>query len=973
MIGIAVSAQDQVGSIRGLVLDKEFDAPLAGVQVLAVETGQRTRTSEQGNFVLGQVAAGRYTLVFAKDGYARLVRSDVVVGAGRVTEVNAVMTGDFTEMEEFVVQDALQLTAGSEQALLQLRLEGPALMDSISADLMSRAGTSDAASALRLVAGASVQDGKSAVIRGLPDRYVSSQMNGVRLPSADEDKRAVELDQFPGAVIESIQVSKTFTPDQQGDASGGAVDVRLKGIPSEPFFVSIKGEASHNTQVTGRADFLTYEGGGVSHWGKDDGARRIQYDNIGTNWEGAVGVSEGQAPVDYKWSGSMGGRHELMPGLRIGGFASFFYERDSSFHDHGVDDSNWVESPGAPMTPKTYQGTVGEGDFKTALFDVTQGEQVVQWGTLGTFGVETDDHSLNFTYLYTRTAEDSATLAEDTRGKQYYFPGHNPDDPTTPGHDKPDAAPYLRLETLEYTERTTDTLQVHGRHGLPVDRFLIFGRPELSWTIAHSSADLYQPDKRQFGSAWYPGRQIGPIYIPPTHRPFKPSANFTLGNLQRIWKEIDETSDQYAADLKLPFSERREAGGYVKLGVFRDTVRRDFDQESFSNFNDNSSFEGPWKQRWSGSFPFENHRITESLYDVDYRGDLKVSAYYAMVDLPVADNLNLIGGARVETTTIGIVNDPEENALWYPPGSLTPTKLNPGDADVSFQQDDLLPSLGLVYRPLDTLTLRASYNETIARQTFKELTPILQQEYLGGPIFIGNPDLGMSSLRNYDLRVDFTPYAGGLFSASWFRKDIKDPIEYVQRVASFDFTTAVNYPKGEMNGFELEMRHSLGQFWEPMGGVAVGVNATYIDAKVNLPEDEARGFRLPNIRAPMDSRDMTNAPEYLWNAYMTYDLPTTGTQLAVFYTVQGDTLVAGAGQSNGNYVPNVYAQDYDTLNLTVSQRLGEFVKVQFGAKNLTNPRIEEVYRSPYIGGDVLKTSYTRGVEFTFGIGGEVRF
>ena len=36
---------------------------------------------------------------------------------------------------------------------------------------------------------------KFAVIRGLP-RYVSSQRNGVRLPTADENKRAVELDQF---------------------------------------------------------------------------------------------------------------------------------------------------------------------------------------------------------------------------------------------------------------------------------------------------------------------------------------------------------------------------------------------------------------------------------------------------------------------------------------------------------------------------------------------------------------------------------------------------------------------------------------------------------------------------------------------------------------------------------------------------------------------------------------------------------
>mgnify|MGYP000449923696 CR=1 FL=1 len=52
--------------------------------------------------------------------------------------------------------------------------------------------------------------------------------------------------------------------------------------------------------------------------------------------------------------------------------------------------------------------------------------------------------------------------------------------------------------------------------------------------------------------------------------------------------------------------------------------------------------------------------------------------------------------------------------------------LNPGDADVFFDQDDALPSIGLVLEPIDDVTLRASYSETIARQTFKELTPIIQ-------------------------------------------------------------------------------------------------------------------------------------------------------------------------------------------------------------------------------------------------------
>ena len=258
-------AQGGAGTIRGLVQDKDFDAPLSGAKVLLVETGTEVESSDQGAYSLGQVQPGVYTLVFSKPGYVRYVKADVVVSAGRLTDVDVWLSGDFTDMEEFVVQNVLALGTGTEAALLELRFDSPALMDSISADLMSKAGASDAASALRLVSGATVQDGKFAVIRGLPDRYVNSQMNGIRLPTADEDKRAVQLDQFPSAVIESVQVTKTFTPDQQGDASGGAVNVDLKGIPDEATF-KFSAQYGLNHQVAG-SEFLTYEGGGVGGGG----------------------------------------------------------------------------------------------------------------------------------------------------------------------------------------------------------------------------------------------------------------------------------------------------------------------------------------------------------------------------------------------------------------------------------------------------------------------------------------------------------------------------------------------------------------------------------------------------------------------------------------------------------------------------------------------------------------------------------
>ncbi|MCA9319352.1 MAG: TonB-dependent receptor [Planctomycetes bacterium] len=969
---LATGLSGQQGSIRGLILDQDFDAPLAGAQVAHTESGRVVTSSDQGNYLITELSPGKHTLVISKEGYLRQVRADIVVAAGQLAEVDVYLSGDFTDMEEFIVQDALEIGGGTEASLLQLRFESPSLMDSVSADLMSRAGASDAASALRLVAGATVQNGKTAVIRGLPDRYVSSQLNGLRVPSADEDKRAVELDQFPSVVIESIQVSKTFTPDQQGDASGGAVDLRLKGIPDEPLFLKIKGQYSYNSQAGPANNFLGYEGGGVGFLGFDDGGRDAQPDRLGDNWVGAVGVAEKDSPMDMKWSLAAGGNHELDDGLKIGGFVSLFYERDSSFYDDGIDDSYWIENPGDSLTPQALQGSVQEGDFKTALFDVTRGSRTVQWGGLAALGLETENHAINLLYLYSRTAEDTATLAEDTRGKQYFFPGFDPNDATTPGHSEPDAAPYVRLETLEYSERTTGTFQVSGKHTLPFDELGPFLRPQFDWAVAFSFANLNQPDKRQFGSLWFPERSVGSFTIPAVHRAFKPGANFNLGNLQRTYKVIEEESQQFAFNLKLPFEQWSGEEGYFKFGYFHDGVDRTFDQDNYSNFNDNSSFNGDFGEFWSRVFPTEDHPITESDFDVDYKGEQTVSARYGMLDLPLVPTLKVVGGVRFESTEISIVNDPESGATWFPPGSVAPTALNAGDADVSFSQSDILPSIGVEFQPFDEVTIRAAYNETIARQTFKELTPILQQEFLGGPVFIGNPALEMSSVKNYDVRVDFRPYEGGLLSASWFRKEITDPIEYVQRIAAFNFTTAVNYPEGTLEGFELEMRHDLGHFWGALEGLSIGANATFIDAVVKLPADEIAAFSLPSIQMPITRRDMTNAPEHLFNVNATYELESTGTQIGLFYTLQGDSLLAGAGESSGNFVPSVYAKSFETLNLSVAQKIGENFKLQFQAKNLTNPDIKTVYR-PDSGGDLTKTSFSRGIDYSLSLSAEFSF
>ncbi|MEM7518859.1 MAG: TonB-dependent receptor, partial [Planctomycetota bacterium] len=360
------------------------------------------------------------------------------------------------------------------------------------------------------------------------------------------------------------------------------------------------------------------------------------------------------------------------------------------------------------------------GDFRTSLFDTRQGTQTLQWGMLGSIGLENENNSISLSYLFSRTAEDRATLAEDTRGKEYFFPDYDPNDNTGPGNtiDTQNAAPYLRTHTLQYTERNTDSLQLQGEHklgfeGATLGKLLTFKRPIVNWAVAKSTAELDQPDKRQFGSRWNaesfnPGLPpfLPPTLTPATYFPYLPAANFNLGNLQRIFKTIEEESDQGKIDLEFPFEQWKGAEGYFKVGLFNDRVDRKFDQDSFANFADFFSTELEFDEFQTDVFPFEDHPITAAETDVDYDGEQKISAFYGMFDFPVDPTLKFIGGARVESTDISIRNTPEADAVIFSPNGGGPAQFDPGEADVDFDSDDILPSFGVVYDPNESVTLR---------------------------------------------------------------------------------------------------------------------------------------------------------------------------------------------------------------------------------------------------------------------------
>ncbi|MBS3821731.1 MAG: TonB-dependent receptor, partial [Phycisphaerae bacterium] len=1031
---------------------------IAEIQDLQVTTG------EQGSYNIPDVPPGQYTLVIRKDGYARRVLSEVVVTPDAVTERNVRLSGEFTEMDAFVVQD-VRIGGPTEVGLLELRAVSPQFLDSVGSDFLSRAGASDAAQGLRLVSGATTTRGNFAAVRGLPPRFVSTQLNGFMLPSADPDTRAVQLDLFPAEVIESIQVSKTFTPDQQGMASGGAVNIVTKSIP-EKNFIKFSSKIEVNTQRPENGEFLADTRGEMDYFGSDpdrdlpDGLKqKISSPALDVTRFGAAGPEFSDAPVQYDWGMTGGLRYDLADGVSIGGLGAFFWDQGVGHDENGVDEQRVRSTamPGEGLIPAA-SGSDALGFLQepqdgeqvlTNLFEVRQSEHEVTWGGLATVGLESEDHRVGITFMHTRVTSATSTIKEDTQGKFLKFPGHEPFEVSTPGGanapggagDLRSFAPFRRFETQEYVERTVQSLQFSGEHTLPVqalkDGLGVEGifealAPQMDWHVASSLSRREQPGTTIFDAKYLSANEgVDPIFpgAPPIASPapdgehvpvgFPNSPN--LGSFNVIFRDIEESSTQYRLNFELPFRQWSGDEGYVRLGIFDDATTREFAQDTFTGaksgdfilngafdavrlseaFSEPEAFDGQFA---FNSFPFPPHPITElndpgelepAPTDFRYTGEQSIDAWYWMVDLPLTSFVKVVGGLRFENTrlttdisadaptTAVLLDGPVLESIGATAGvpvelSFVEGELGVEGINANLVQEDVLPSLGVVVTPLDSLTIRAAYSETVARPTFRELTPVSQPLFAGDTPFVGNPFLTMSAVDNYDLRVDYRPFRDSLISLSYFRKDVENPIQVVQQAqGQTNIVIPVNFPDGRIEGWEFEVRQNLGRFHDRLDGLMVGGNLTLLDTEVTMRQFEAEQLAAADV--PVRTIPMTNAPEHLYNLFLTYDYRDTGTQLSLFYTVRGDTLIASPGSNKvvgGDpqfTVPAVYEKQFDTLNLTISQKIGEHISAKFSAKNLTNSKRQTVYRADYLDGDVVRTSNTDGVDLSVSISANFEF
>src|SRR5262245_4922918 len=233
-LGVASAALGAAtGKVQGKVVGTDTGEPIGfcDVALIPADTTQHPvggMTNADGTFLL-EAPAGRYTLQIRALSYATKRIEGIVVTAGEMLPFNTALTPQAIQQQEIVVE--AKARQNTEASLLSARKKAAAVGDAVSAEQVRKSPDKNAADVLRRVTGLSVSEGKYVFVRGLGERYSSTEVDGVRIASPEQNKRVVPLDLLPVNLLDNITVQKTYTANLPGEFGGGDVQVRTKDFP----------------------------------------------------------------------------------------------------------------------------------------------------------------------------------------------------------------------------------------------------------------------------------------------------------------------------------------------------------------------------------------------------------------------------------------------------------------------------------------------------------------------------------------------------------------------------------------------------------------------------------------------------------------------------------------------------------------------------------------------------------------------
>ena len=245
----------------------------------------------------------------------------------------------------------------------------------------------------------------------------------------------------------------------------------------------------------------------------------------------------------------------------------------------------------------------------------------------------------------------------------------------------------------------------------------------------------------------------------------------------------------------------------------------------------------------------------------------------------------------------------------------------PAQPRTTHVDDDVLPSLNVVYALTSAMNLRAAYGMTVARPNFREIAPALYYDYIRRRAIGGNPNLEETKVHNADVRWEAFLGDSEVLAASVFAKHFARPIERtVEEAGDGQNVGFENADSANSYGIELEARLSLARVAGALRELSIGGNLSLIGSRIDTG---------------MTARALQGQSPYVANVAIGYESRKLGTRVDLLFNSFGRRIeevgTGGAG--------NVYEESFHRLDLAASHPLPRGVRLKLAASNLLDQRV----------------------------------
>jgi TonB-dependent receptor len=675
----AINAIAQNSGIKGIVIDEKNGQPIPGATVSIKGTNKSEITDSEGNFIL-HVIAGNYIIKVSSIGYDSKEVTDVSVKKDDVEFVTITLKNKNNQLDEVVIKTT-RSKQESVKGLLNIQKNSANVSDGISAETIKRTPDKNTSDVLKRISGASIQDNRFVIVRGLNDRYNFALINGAPLPSSEPDRKAFSFDIFPSNMLDNIMITKTASPDLPGEFAGGVVQINTKSVP-EKDFQSITIGSGYNTISTFKNE-RTYKGSSTDWLGFDNGTRAIpssipstevmQANNndlqnllVAKSFQNDWAINDAKFKPNSSFQYSIG-RHYEFGNKKMGMLFSLSHNTTNTYNE--IIRNDYTNS----------------GNLNSSYSDANYSQQLLT-GALGNFSLKfNENNNISFKNILSINSNDLVVerFGQPDVGSSSFF---------------------INSNVRWFTSNKIYSGQLNGDH--------YFTKPKIKvlWNGYYSNIERSIPNLRRISYTTNIDPSSPFPNIPVLNIAYNNAASNDYAGAM-FFSENKETINGGRIDVSKKFNLGENSINELKVGAFIQNRNRTFYSRAFyyKLFAPSTTQQGLLLQPEATVFNTSNmsetgFTIFEQTQDKDsYDANSKLNASYIMLDNRF-NKFRLVWGIRLEDYT-QTLNTKYQNI------------------ELNNKQQDFLPSANLIYSLNDKQNLRLSYSKTLNRPEFRELAP----------------------------------------------------------------------------------------------------------------------------------------------------------------------------------------------------------------------------------------------------------